>query len=268
MTDTAVAPTRPNSPAPERKGYAVASFKALKAADAPGTFEAVVAVFDNIDSYGDRMRKGAFVRTLEERGLPPIVWSHIWDVPPIGTTLDADEVDAGAKGDHPAGLWIKARLLVDQAAGEDHQIARQVWAAMTALDGRGVPPLKEFSFGYRTRKAQIVQEDVDTLPKDLQWTGGEIRDLLDVDLWEVGPTLLGANGDTRLLDAKAAVTAAVKSGALSAEAASTLLDVHVHSQKADDEPAPNDDDAPEGGPSEEVLARMAALDELPPPDAL
>lgn len=274
MTVTLLDPTK--RPAPDdqqRKGFRVAHFKALSGSDAPGTFEAVVAVFDNIDSDGDRIRKGAFTRTLDERGLPPIVWSHIWDVPPIGTPLDAAEVDASEKGAGiPAGLWIKARLLVDVAGGEDHAVARQVWAAMTALGGDGQPPLKEFSFGYRTRKAQFVQEDVDTLPPELQWTGGEIRDLLDVDLWEVGPTLMGANSATRLIDAKAAVTAAVKSGALSADVASTLLD--ASSRKGGDNPAPNDAPpaAPEGdigGPSEEVQVRIAAIEaEMRPPTAL
>lgn len=256
---------RPKHRAPEGKSFPVAHFKALTKSDAPGTFEAVVAVFDNIDSYGDRMREGAFVRTLEERGLPPIVWSHDWLTPPIGVSLDGGEVKAGAHGDHPAGLWIKGRYFVDTAAGEDHPVARMVWTAQTAQGGDGKAALKEFSFGYRTRKAQWVEEDTDTLPADAQWTGGEIRDLLDVDLYEVGPTLVGANAATELLAAKAALIEAKRLG-LTSDDVSTLFDVPVHRTKATgDNPAPNGGDDRKAAQPEEVRARIAAVDDLRPP---
>ncbi len=50
------------------------------AAGDAGEFEAVVAVFGNIDSYGDVIVKGAFAATLKDwsdSGDPiPVVWSH------------------------------------------------------------------------------------------------------------------------------------------------------------------------------------------------
>jgi HK97 family phage prohead protease len=251
---------RPKGHVPEQKSFPVAHFKALKSSDAPGTFEAIVAVFDNIDSYGDRIRSGAFTRTLDERGLPPIVWSHDWLTPPIGASLDAGE--RSASGDLPAGLWVKGRLLVYQTAGADHAVARQVWAAMTAAGGDGRPPLKEFSFGFRTRKAQWVEEDPDTLPADAQWTGGEIRDLLDLDLYEVGPTLVGANPATELIAAKAALLEARRHG-LTSDDVRTLFG---------NDKKERDDDPAGGGRKadlpDEVRAGIAAVDDLRPPITL
>lgn len=172
----------------ERRSFPVAQVRALSGAgDAPGTFEAIVAVFGNVDSYGDRIVRGAFARTLKPppdgRGLPPVVWSHQWGEPPIGATLEAEEV--------AEGLRIKARLLVGE--GEDHATARAVYAAMKAADGNGRPPLREFSFGFTTLSSRTVTEG-----------GEEIRELLELELFEVGPTLVGANPSTRLVGVKSA----------------------------------------------------------------
>lgn len=160
----------------ERKSF---ELKRLDRDDTAGTFEAVVSVFGNVDDGGDRMVKGAFARTLKERGLPPVVWSHDWGTPPIGVVTEAAETDEG--------LLVKGRLFV--AADEDHPDARKVHAALKA------GALREFSFGYRTVSSRSVEED-----------GKEIRELLDVDLFEVGPTLVGMNPATRLVGVKAFAT--------------------------------------------------------------
>src|SRR5690349_18212445 len=105
----------------ESKSFALREVKMLDS-DAPGSFEAVVSVFGNIDSYGDRMIKGAFARTLEEKGNPPVVWSHEWQVPPIGAVESATETDEG--------LLVKGRLFV--GPDEGHAVAQQVYTAMKA----------------------------------------------------------------------------------------------------------------------------------------
>lgn len=160
----------------ECKSFALAEVKTIDNADAPGSFEAVVSVFGNVDSYGDRMMKGAFARTLAEKGMPPVVWSHEWSTPPIGTVSEAIETDEG--------LLVKGRLFV--GADEDHAVAKQVYAAMKA------GALREFSFGYATKGSRDVEED-----------GNSVREITDVDLFEVGPTLVGANDQTRLVGVKA-----------------------------------------------------------------
>jgi HK97 family phage prohead protease len=160
----------------EHKSFAVRDFKAL-GGDAPaGSFEAVVAVFGNVDAVGDRMVKGAFADSLS-KGMPPVVWSHDWDTPPIGTVDQAEETDEG--------LHVKGRLFV--GPDEDHAVARQVHAAMRA------GALKEFSFGYKPVDYADVEEK-----------GAKVRELRGVELYEVGPTLKGVNPATRLVGVKAA----------------------------------------------------------------
>jgi len=211
----------------ETKSFALREVK-MADGDAAGTFEAVVSVFGNVDQGGDRMMKGAFARTLKERGMPPVVWSHEWQVPPIGTIDDAKETDEG--------LQVKGRLFI--GPDEDHAVAKQVYAAMKA------GALREFSFGYAAKDSRMVDED-----------GDEIREITDVDLFEVGPTLVGMNPDTRLVGVKAleqavAAEIAVKAGrVLSKSNEDKLTDAHkaigeVLAQVAADEAPPKTSQPP------------------------
>lgn len=155
-----------------------ARFKAV--ADAPaGTFEAIVSVFGNVDLGGDRVMPGAFAKTLADwqaSGDPiPVIWSHEWDDPEshIGYVLEAQE--------RPEGLWVKAQLDV-----EHNQ--RAAYVARLLKDRR----VREFSFGYFATGYKFVQDpDVDF----------EVRELTEIELFEVGPTLLGMNPETVLLEA-------------------------------------------------------------------
>jgi len=190
----------------ERKSFPLTGVKASRSE--PGVFDALVAVFGNVDHGGDRIVPGAFTRTLEERGMPPVVWSHQWMVPPIGKTLDARETDRG--------LEIRAKLFVDEDDG--HDTARQVYVAMR--EGA----LREFSFAYTTRESRFVEED-----------GNTVRELHDLDLLEVGPTLVGMNPETELIAAPKSLNAAtmiafleeLKAGARnSAKDAERLQEIH------------------------------------------
>lgn len=158
-----------------------------------GVFEAIVSAFGNIDSYGERVVKGAFAETLaewDERGDPiPVLWSHQSGDPQahIGKVLEAEERDAG--------LWVKGQLDIDADPLESH--ARQVWRM---LKGRRVT---QFSFAYDVLDAAPVTEDGET-----------VLDLKRLKLYEVGPTLIGVNQETELLGTKAlaAITAQLKAG--------------------------------------------------------
>jgi HK97 family phage prohead protease len=167
----------------EQKSFPVVQLKAL-GDEGAGQFEAIVAVFGNIDSYGDRMVKGCFERTLrappEGRGFPAVVWSHQWGMVPIGASLEAEEVEKG--------LRIVGQLLI-----EDHSTAREVYAAMKLQGGDGLPALREFSFAFFIVDSAEITEDGET-----------IREIKDVDLLEVGPTLIGANSETELIGVRAA----------------------------------------------------------------
>lgn len=174
------------------------TFRAAITAEAPdgetkaGTVEAVVSVFGNVDSYGDRMVKGAFSRTLaewQEKGDPiPFVWSHDWDNPEsfIGS------IDPSSAQETDEGLVVRASIDLENPR------ARQ---ALNLMRQRLVT---QFSFGYIVRDSEVVSDD--------QY--GRVREIKDVHLIEAGPTLLGANTETRLVEAasdrvRAAADAAV-----------------------------------------------------------
>jgi HK97 family phage prohead protease len=146
-----------------------------------GVFEAIVSVFGNVDSYGDRVMKGAFADTLAEwksSDAPiPVYWSHRMDDPDynIGHVLEAKETDEG--------LWVKAQI--DLESPKAAQVFR-------LLKGRRVT---QFSFAYDVEAYRIVKgADDDT----------SVWELDKLKLYEVGPTPIGANQETELLSVKAA----------------------------------------------------------------
>lgn len=143
-----------------------------------GQFIALVSVFDNIDLGGDRIVKGAFDATIkawQAKGDPlPIIWSHEWDNPQahIGYAdpKDIRETDKG--------LELKATLDTDRPFAEQvHHL----------LKNRRVT---QFSFGYFAKDYEMVK-DGET----------QVRELKTVDIFEAGPTLLGMNPATELLQA-------------------------------------------------------------------
>lgn len=169
---------------PEIRSRGIVELKTLSDG-APGRFEAIVAVFNNIDSYGDRILPGAFTRTLAERGFPAIVWSHMWFEPPIGASLEAEEIDKGLR-------------VVGQLFTDDNARAREVYAAMKNVGGDDRPPLREFSFAFYVIESRFVEEPIDPANPDAGTR--EVRELIDLELIEAGPTLVGANSATELLD--------------------------------------------------------------------
>ena len=143
-----------------------------------GTFEAIVAAY-NLDSVGDKITPGAFAETLatwKAGGNPiPVLWSHMSHDPDyhIGEVLEAEE--------RPEGLWVKARLDLEEGSK-----AAQVYKL---LKGRRVT---QFSFAYDVEEGAWVDQ------KD----GEGYYELRKLKLYEVGPTLIGANQATELLDVK------------------------------------------------------------------
>ncbi|MFF0777087.1 HK97 family phage prohead protease [Streptomyces sp. NPDC003720] len=162
-----------------------------------GTFEAIVAAY-NLDSVGDKITPGAFADTLAQwkaAGDPiPVLWSHMSQDPDyhIGEVLEAEE--------RPEGLWVKARI--DTEPGTK---AAQVYKL---LKGRRVT---QFSFAYDVEEGAWVDQ------KD----GEGFYELRKLKLYEVGPTLIGANQATELLDVKSADGATMRIAVEGASAAQT-----------------------------------------------
>lgn len=231
----------------ETKSFSLSEFKAL---DDEGTFDALVAVFGNVDAGGDRIHAGAFKQSLAEwaqkgRSIP-VLWSHDKEIPPIGVVSDAKEVSQG--------LRVKARLFV-----EDNPLAKSIHAAMKG------GALQEFSFGYGVKPggARIANE-----------AGRKVRNLLNLHLGEISPVFAGMNDRTALLGVKSdletqrdeierkiaelteqrdQLTAAIGS---TEELSEETPPVEGDHEEQEDKPAPNPTDIQVG---EEALARIRAL---------
>ena len=141
----------------------------IKAVSDDGLFSGYASVFDNVDSYGDIVRKGAFVESIgewESKGkMPPILWNHD-PSDPIGiyTKMQEDE----------KGLYVEGKLLID-----DVPRAKQTHALMKAgvIDG--------LSIGYRVKEYLYNVDE-------------EVTDLIKLSLREVSIVTFPANPETRI----------------------------------------------------------------------
>lgn len=156
------------------KQFELTDFKAVDG-EAPGTFEALVSVFDNIDLADEVIIPGAFDRCLAERNQFPVVWSHQWTLPPVGLS----EVRSTDKG-----LVARGQLFVN---GEDSvEIAKHIWTAMKA------GALREWSVGLNVKRERYENRN-----------GKQVVVLEDLDLIELGPCLKGVNQATETISVKA-----------------------------------------------------------------
>lgn len=154
--------------------------------DAPdltdGQFRAVVAVFDNVDSHGDVVVKGAFTETLNEwadRGDEiPVIWSHDWADPfsHIGTVKSATETDRGLE-------------ILGEIPQEDRDSNPRAAQVYRLLKSRRIT---QFSFAFDVLEGGEVDRD-----------GRRVTELRRLKLHEVGPCLLGVNQSTELGSIKA-----------------------------------------------------------------
>lgn len=221
--------------------------------DAPdGTFQAYASVFDNIDSYGDIVRKGAFARTLLEwagkaTAKLPVLWGHDMYDP----FSNIGYVEQAKEDDH--GLWIEGVLdLENPKAAQVHRLLK---------GGR----IDQMSFAFDTIQSKRATVD-----------GVEVNELLDLDLYEVSVVPLGANQETEILlvkqqrgllpaGAKAGrVLSAKNEGALRAayESIGAVLDALEPDDPKASEPGPAKDEEPPAAKSEEPSRTSSALARL------
>jgi HK97 family phage prohead protease len=153
------------------------------------TVEQIVSVFENVDLGKDRVKTGAFVKSLERwtsTGDPiPAIWSHMWDNPfaHIGAVIESKELPAGDpllpdEISDLGGLWVK--YLVDEEPFADK-----------VLDLLSKRRVREASFAY-----DVVEE---------KRNSDGTTDLIELEIIEVGPTLKGMNPLTQLLAVKSLV---------------------------------------------------------------
>lgn len=136
-----------------------------------GVVEAVVSVFNALDSDNDVVLPGAF-KDGEEL---PMVWSHDWKNP-IGKGVMA--VDAKR-------AVFKGQFFMDTFDGE--QAFRKV---------KNMGNLQEWSWGFRIKGWRIGDFDDD------DGTHDDVRFIEDTERFEVSPVLVGANRETETLAIK------------------------------------------------------------------
>lgn len=235
-----------------------------------GQFRAIVSVFDEVDSYGDVVVKGAFAETLNEwadRGDEiPVIWSHDWADPfsHLGTVKSATETERGLE-------------ILGEIPQEDRDANPRAAQVYRLLKERRIT---QFSFAFDVLDGAEVEKD-----------GKSFYELRRLKLHEVGPCLLGVNQATELIDAKAAVVDKRKAATLDRakhavakaetlddlRAARDLLDSAIgdltddetpedddesDSKAADDESADDQDNGDEGAEPESKGARARPRDIL------
>lgn len=120
----------------------------VKEIGADGSFEGILAAYNNVDLGGDTILPGAFTKTIQEHGSEvPLLWQHDTDEP-IGKLTLIDGPDA---------LRVKGQLLMDLPIAQK---------AYLLLKGQII---KGLSIGY------------DTIKKDVE---DGVRRLKELRLWE------------------------------------------------------------------------------------
>jgi len=154
-----------------------------------GEFEAIVSAYDVVDSYGERVKSGAFDKSMARYAQNgkrfKVLWSHNMERP-IGTA----ELESLAPGDErlpeeirmTGGLLARAQLAIDDVPD----------AAM-ALGAMRSGIIDEFSIGFQVpNNGRVMADD-------------GIMDLVEIDLFEISPVVVGANRQTGLLALKSGV---------------------------------------------------------------
>jgi HK97 family phage prohead protease len=138
----------------------------VKELTATGQFSGFASTYDDVDLTDDQVMPGAFTRTLAEAGKQrPLLWMHS---APIGLVQLADSV----KG-----------LVADGQLSMDVQLAKDTYSLMR--DG----VVKGLSIGFQTIKQAFV---------------GDVRQLLEVKLFEVSLTAIPANEQAVIFGVKTA----------------------------------------------------------------
>lgn len=125
----------------------------LETVSRDGVFEGYASLFDTLDLGRDRVRPGAFRRSLQAGGVGAVRMLYQHDPKePIGVW---EEI-----GEDQKGLFVRGRLLPEiRRASEVMTLMR-----MKALDG--------LSIGFKARRARRIR-------------GGSARELLELDLYEI-----------------------------------------------------------------------------------
>lgn len=152
--------------------------------DGSGIFEGYASVFGNVDSYGDKVIRGAFSKSLA-KSFPndgagiPCYWSHRMDDPEfiLGKTISAVEDEHG----------LKVRVSLDL----DNPKAAAAYRALKA------GAVNQMSFAYEVVDSHFVPE------KGAKFGG--VNELRELNIFEVSVVQIGANTATSIDMVKSAL---------------------------------------------------------------
>ena len=145
-----------------------AEVKAVSDGEGVGKITGYGSVFGNVDSYGDVVERGAFTRSLKERGLPVMLWQHNQDEP-IGVWTKATEDEHGLLLEGEINLKVQRGI-------EAYELAKQ-------------GAFKGLSIGYYTVGSNTDKDG--------------LRHLTDLDLFEVSAVTFPANRAANITGVKA-----------------------------------------------------------------
>ena len=153
--------------------------KALSEKDGAGVFEGYAAVFDNIDTWDDIIRKGATVESIaKSNGTIPILSQHGWGQQ-IGWNLSAHE--------DSIGLYVKGELNLEiEEARNQYALAKQAKKVGASMG---------LSIGYRTQDYKFTTVGESDAKK-------EVRELLKIDVKEYSFVTFPANEKATVLNVK------------------------------------------------------------------
>lgn len=162
------------------------------ATDEAGTFSGYASVWNEPDSFGDTIKRGAFAKTISQRGKaggPSMFWNHNPDQP-IGVWTEIVEDERGLK--------VSGKLVKETRMGAE---------ALALMKAGAVNGL---SIGFRARKSERGPN------------GGRV--LTDIELVEISLVSLPAASKARITSVKgAAGPAGVAAFVMAARRAALLI---------------------------------------------
>lgn len=165
----------------------------VRAAEDGAGMSGYASHFLSVDSYGTAVKKGAFRKTIRERGERiPVLWQHNPDYP-IGKPTELKE--------DRTGLFFSAAISEGTTHGRD---------VMTLLRD-GVP--LGMSFGFQTIKDRSATDDDDldftNAPDFYKGKNGraEVRIIEEVRLWEISTVTFPANEQATISDVRSVAEA-------------------------------------------------------------
>lgn len=203
----------------------------VKASDTEeGVISGYASVFDNVDSYGDIVRRGAFAKFLakmaETGKVIPVFYGHNMEDPKanIGRVIELREDERG--------LFFRARL---DLSGNTY--GRVVYEQLK--DGR----LDSLSFGYSVIDARMSDSGYE---------------LLELELYEISVVPIPANKEALITEVKAGRAISAKNMDLirrAYEALGELLDAYG------DEPENTEENGQKGVPMAEIMALLGVKED-------